>query len=205
MHKLIASGSTGNAVLYHGCILVDCGVPYALLEPYLYDIQIVLLTHEHKDHFNQATVKKLADNRPTLRIGCGEWMLKHLDGTNLGRLDIFEFGEVYNYGLTFQISIFKLYHDVPNCGYRIYKDGKKIFHATDSGHLEGIEAPGYDLYCIESNYNEETIDAEIQAIEARGEYAYMKGVMNSHLSEQQADDFIYRNRADHSEILRLHE
>lgn len=204
MYKVIESGSMGNAVLYFGCILVDCGVPFASIEPYLNDIQIVLLTHEHGDHFNPATVKRLADNRPTLRLGCGEWMLKHLDGFNLGRLDIFECGQIYDYGL-YEISPFKLFHDVPNFGYRIWKGDKRIFHATDSGHLEGITAPGYDLYCIESNYNEETIDAEIQAIEARGEYAYMKGVMNSHLSEQQADDFIYRNRADHSQILRLHE
>ena len=204
MYKVIASGSTGNAVLYHGSILVDCGVPFASIEPYMNDIQIVLLTHSHSDHFNWATIKRLMDNRPTLRLACGEWMLKHLDGTNLGRLDVIASGPLYNYD-SFEIASFELYHDVPNCGWRIYKDGKMIFHATDSGHLEGITAKGYDLYAIESNYNEETIDAEIDAIEARGEFAYMKGVMNSHLSEQQADDFIYRNRADHSQILRLHE
>jgi L-ascorbate metabolism protein UlaG (beta-lactamase superfamily) len=202
MYKVIASGSTGNAVLYHGSILVDCGVPYAFIEPYLNDIQIVLLTHAHGDHFNPATVKKLTENRPTMRIGGCVWMWKHLEGFR--NVDIYDPGELWDYG-SFQISTFKLYHDVPNCGYRIYKDGKRIFHATDSGHLEGIEARGYDLYCIESNYNEETIDAEIQAIEARGEYAYMKGVMNSHLSEQQADEFIYKNKAEHSQILRLHE
>ena len=129
-------------------------------------------------------------------------MLDHVYGFR--NVDVFEVGQVYDYA-AFQISPFKLYHDVPNCGYRIFKDGTKIFHATDSGHLGGITAHRYDLYCIESNYNEETIDAEIAAIEARGEYAYQKGVMNSHLSEQQADDFIYRNKADHSQILRLHE
>jgi L-ascorbate metabolism protein UlaG (beta-lactamase superfamily) len=204
MYKVIASGSKGNAVLYHGSILVDCGVPYALIEPYLNDIQIVLLTHEHKDHFNRSTLKRLADNRPTMRIAFGHWMFDSLVGFNPKMFDIIAPGTLHDYR-AFQIATFKLYHDVPNCGYRIYKDGKKIFHATDSGHLEGIEAPGYDLYAIESNYNEETIDAEIHAIEARGEYAYMKGVMNSHLSEQQADEFIYKNKAEHSQILRLHE
>ena len=204
MYKVIASGTTGNAVLYHGCILVDCGIPFASIEPYQNDIQIVLLSHVHTDHFNPATVRKLTYNRPTMRIGCGNWMLKHLHGFNLDCLDILDTGVLYNYG-SFQIAPFMLYHDVANCGWRIYKDGKTIFHATDSGHLNGISAKNYDVYAIESNYNEDTIDAEIQAIEARGEYAYMKGVMNSHLSEQQADDFIYQNRAEHSEILRLHE
>lgn len=203
MYKVIASGSTGNAVLYHGSILVDCGIPFATIEPYLNDIQIVLLTHEHSDHQNPATLQRLNDSRPSIRFGCGDWMLDYVYGFR--NVDVFEVGYIYDYGL-YEISPFKLYHDVPNCGYRIFTAGnKKIFHATDSGHLEGITAKDYDLYCIESNYNEETIDAKIAAIEARGEFAYQKGVMNSHLSEQQADDFIYRNRADHSQILRLHE
>ena len=202
MYKVIASGSTGNAVLYHGSILVDCGVPYATIEPYLNDIQIVLLTHEHADHFNPSTIMKLVENRPTMRIGCGPWMAEILGGFK--NVDVLNPGIINDYN-TFTIVSIRLYHDVPNCGWRIFKDGTKIFHATDSGHLEGVEAPGYDLYAIESNYNEETIDAEIAAIEARGEFAYQKGVMNSHISEQQADDFIYRNRADHSQILRLHE
>jgi len=208
MYKVIASGSTGNAVLYHGSILVDCGVPFASIEPYMNDIQIVLLTHEHKDHFNQATIERMAKERPTLRFAAGEWMLPLIEVigvlSDLRRVDIINPGCSYDYG-PFRIASFHLYHDVPNCGWRIYKGLHSIFHATDSGHLEGITAKGYDLYAIESNYDEETVDDIIQATEARGEYAYQKGVVNSHLSEQQADDFIYRNRADHSQILRLHE
>ena len=202
MYKVISTGSKGNAILYFGSILVDCGVPYSLLEPYLYDIQIVLLSHIHSDHFNQSTIRRLVSERPTLRFGCGPWMVEHLEG--IRNVDVFGFGQVYDYG-AFRVSPVKLYHDVPNMGYRLYKDGKRIFHATDSAHLNGISAKGYDLYCIESNYDQETIDETIAALEARGEYAYQKGAMNSHLSEQQARDWIYRNRGPNSQVLRLHE
>ena len=69
-YKIIATGSKGNAILYHNCILVDCGVPFTLLKPYYKDIKLVLLTHIHGDHFNIQTIKKLAFERPSIRFGC---------------------------------------------------------------------------------------------------------------------------------------
>ena len=64
---------------------------------------------------------------------------------------------------------------------------------------------GYDLYAVEHNYDADTIDEAIAAKQAAGEYAYQKGAVNSHLSEQQASEFIYRNRSANSQTLRLHE
>lgn len=202
MYQVLTSGSMGNAVLYHGTILVDCGVPFSLLKPHMRGIQLVLLTHWHGDHYNLATINKLAFERPSLRFGCCEWMVDRLPGVK--NLDVYRVGKVYNYG-QFQVCPVQLYHDVPNCGYRIYKDGTKIFHATDTAHLEGIEAKDYDLYAIEANYDEDTIYEIIAKQEARGEFAHQRGSINSHLSEQQARDFIYKNRGPHSQVLRLHE
>jgi len=202
MYKVIASGSKANAVLYFGTILVDCGVTYSTIKPYAYDLQIVLLTHPHGDHFNYAAIKKLADNRPTLRIGCCDWMSKYLAGFK--NVDVYTIGRLYDYG-PFQVSPVKLYHNTSNCGYRIYRNGKKVFHATDSAHLNGITAKGYDLYAVEHNYNEETIDQLVSSLRDRGEYAYQKDAINNHLSEQQASDFIYKNRGENSRVLRLHE
>ena len=98
-----------------------------------------------------------------------------------------------------------MYHDVENCGYRIFSYGKKIFHATDTAHLQGIEAKGYDLYAIEHNYCEEEIEEIIRKKKALGQYSYEIGAINSHLSEQQARDFIYKNKVGNCQILRLHE
>lgn len=202
MYKVIKSGSTGNAVIYHNNIMVDCGVTFASVLPFLYDIQIILLTHVHKDHFNIKTLKKIQSERPTLRIGCGEWLENELKGFK--NVDIYEIGQIYDYN-AFKISPIKLYHDVPNCGYRIFKDNTKIIHATDTAHLQGITAKDYDLYAIEHNYNEDTVYDVIEYKTLNGEFTHEKGAINSHLSEQQARDFIFKNAGTKYEVLRLHE
>lgn len=204
MYEVIATGSKGNAVLYHGCILVDCGVPYDLLRPYVKQIQVVLLTHAHFDHINIATLSRLAFERPALRVGCCEWMLGMLHEKKIRNVDLLEIGQISDYG-AFQVCPVKLYHDVPNCGYRIFCMGIKIFHATDTTHLEGITAKEYDLYAIEHNYNEDTVHEIIAAQEARGQFAHQKGAINTHLSEQQARDFIFQNKKTDSVVVRLHE
>lgn len=202
MYKVIASGSEANAVIYHNSIMVDCGVPFSALKDNLRSLKLVLTTHMHADHFRISTIKRLAKERPTLRFGACEWMIEHMEG--IKNVDFYQIGKVYDYGL-FKISPVKLYHDVENCGYRIFKDDTKIFHATDTKHLKGITAKGYDLYSIEHNYNEEVIRENIENDLSEGRYSYAIGAINSHLSEEQASDFIFKNKGPECEILRLHE
>lgn len=59
-------------------VLVDCGVPYKALEPYVPKLKLVLLTHIHSDHFQKRTIKRLASERPTLRFGCCRWLVPPL-------------------------------------------------------------------------------------------------------------------------------
>ena len=80
MHNVIATGSNGNCVIYQDTIMVDCGVSFKLIEPYINDIQIVLLTHIHGDHQKLSTIKKLAFERPSLRFACGDFVAKELVG-----------------------------------------------------------------------------------------------------------------------------
>lgn len=202
MYQVLSSSSLGNCVIYHNCIAIDMGVPYKLIKAHQNSLQIVLLTHQHGDHFNVSTIKKLAFERPTLRFACGEFLKEHLG--DIKNIDVMVSGEIYDYG-EFQISPITLYHDVPNFGFRIFKDGIKIIHATDTSHLEGISAKDYDLYAIESNYDEDTVFEKIKVKQIEGEYAYEVGAIKTHLSEQQARDFIYRNRGNKSKVLRLHE
>jgi L-ascorbate metabolism protein UlaG (beta-lactamase superfamily) len=202
MYKVIASGSTGNSIIYHDSIMVDCGVPFSKIKEFANKLQIVLISHAHFDHFNLTTLKKLSFERPSLRFGVGPWMVEKMD--EIRNIDVMEAGQMYDYR-AFQISPVKLYHDVTNYGFRIFKDGKKIIHCTDTAHLEGITAKNYDLFAIEHNYDEETIHEKIAEIEKNGGFAHQKGAINSHLSEQQARDFIYKNRGEHSQVLRLHE
>lgn len=202
MYKVLSSGSKGNCVIYHDTIAVDMGVPYNAIKNYKNDLQLVLLTHIHGDHFNFSTIKKLSFERPTLRFACGKFLLDFLP--EIKNIDVLESGKIYDYG-QFKISPITLYHDVENFGYRIFKDDTKIIHATDTSHLQGIEAKNYDLYAIEHNYNEDTIYQSIKEKQINGNYAYQIGSINTHLSEQQARDFIFKNRGEKSKILRLHE
>lgn len=202
MVQVLSTGSKGNAVLYHGSILVDIGVPFALLKDFYKNLELVLLTHKHNDHLNVNTLYNLTKLRPTLRVGCCSWMEEYTK--KIKNVDIYEIGQIYDYG-KFQVSPFKLYHDTENCGYRIFKDNAKIFHATDTAHLKGISAKGYDLYAIEHNYDEETIWDDIRRIEEAGGFAHQRGSINTHLSEQQAREFIFQNAKPESKIVRLHE
>lgn len=202
MYNILSSGSEGNAIIYFDTIMIDCGIPFSLTKPYVKDIQLVLLTHIHGDHFNFSTIKKLAFERPSLRFGCGEFLAENLK--DIRNIDIYEPGKIYDYGL-FKVSPVVLYHDVKNFGYRIFKEDKKIFHATDTFTLEGITAKNYDLYAIEANYDEETVYKIIEERQARGEYAHQKGSINSHLSRQQAQSFVLKNAGPNYEFIMLHQ
>lgn len=190
MHNILSTGSKGNAIIYFNSILVDVGISFSRIEPYLKDIQIVLLTHQHSDHFKLNVIKRIQEERPSIRFGCGAFLADKLHG--IRNLDIYESGKMYNYGV-FKISPIILYHDVPNFGYRIFKDGKKLIHATDTYTLEGISARDYDIYALECNYDEERVYDIIREKQYRGEYAHQKGSINSHLSKQQAQKFILSN------------
>lgn len=204
MYEILSSGSHGNAVKYHNSILLDCGISFQAIKPHIRDIQLLLLTHEHGDHINTNTVKRLASERPGLRIGCGEFMLQKLQGINLRNIDLYEAGKIYDYG-EFKVSPIKLYHDVPNFGYRIFKGEYRLIHATDTFTLQGISAKNYDLYCLEANYDEYTVWQTIQEYESQGKYAYMRGSINSHLSNVQAHNFFLSNKGEHSKLITLHE
>ncbi|MEB3075045.1 MBL fold metallo-hydrolase [Capnocytophaga gingivalis] len=200
--KVISSGSEGNAVIYNNAIMVDCGVSFKALEAVKRSLKIVLLTHKHSDHLKIRTLQRLQAERPTLRVACGDFLLEELPC--IKNIDVLQVGKIYNYG-AFKVSPIKLYHDVPNFGWRIFlPNGQKIFHATDTVHLEGITAKGYDLYAIEHNYCEEYIQEAIEEARANGEYTHAYGNINTHLSIQQARAFIETNRKESSEVLELH-
>jgi len=211
MYKILATGSKANSVIYHGKIMVDIGVPYSVVKPYVKDISIVLLTHLHGDHLNIKTLKKLQFERPSLRVGCGEFLLEKLKENGIKNIDAYEIGQWYSYHASSFIELHiipvKLYHDVQNIGYRILADKHKIFHATDTSHLQGITAKNYDLFALECNYDETHIWQVIQEKEARGEFAHQREAMNAHLSLQQAQNFVLKNTTEKHkyEFIQLHQ
>lgn len=202
-YQIISTGSKGNAVIVNDIIMIDCGVPFKALRQVKNELKIVLLTHKHGDHFKESTIKALSAQRPTLRFACGEWLANRLENIGIDNIDILQTGKKYDYGL-FQVAMVKLYHNVPNCGYRLFMNGEKCFYATDTNTLAGITARNYDLYMVEANYEDEEIQNRIRAKEEAGKYPYEYEVLQNHLSLKKANDFIYENIGEKGRYVFLH-
>lgn len=203
MIKIIASGSDGNAVIYHKQILVDIGVAFYLVEPFLADIRYILLTHQHKDHINISTLTRALKLYPDIEvIGC-EWFEDEVDGLNVIQSNTWYQLDGY------QISAFDVFHDKPNVGYRIFKqlpdfEWHKTLHFTDGYSLDGVEAVGYDLYAVEHNHCEVVIDKAIETKQTAGEYAYEINARENHMSEQRIAVWLSKNNINDGIVIPLH-
>lgn len=209
-YDVLATGSSGNAVVINNEILIDCGVPYKLLRQsgYIEELRLVLLNHQHGDHFNPSTVARLQRERPALRWGCCDWMVPHLldAGVKTSKIDLKCPGVGLRYfGIGDAIPV-PLVHDVPNCAWRIHFDNsEKLFYATDTGTLNGIKAEWYDYYLIEANQTEAEIALRIAEKKARGEFAYEVRAARNHLSYEQAMKWLSDNAGPNSRYELLHQ
>jgi phosphoribosyl 1,2-cyclic phosphodiesterase len=106
----------------------------------------------------------------------------------------------------FTVIPFRLKHDVPNQGYKIHFDsGEKIFFATDTGSLDGIEAPNYDLYLVEANHTEADIRRRIWEKEVEGVYCYEYKARRNHLSQEACDAWLYTQMGSRSRYVYMHQ
>jgi len=189
--NIINSGSDGNAIIYYDDILVDCGLPFKKIEPYLKNIKYILLTHEHADHFNISTIKKIASNFPLIKFGIPFYLA---DQTNFIQNKIILFHEkTYKLG-SHIIKVFPLYHNVSNVAYQI----DSLFHATDTLAIDHIIVKNLDYYCIEGNYDEEMLDELLE------KYPYKLMSIENHMSMQKATTWFNKMRRDDSKLVLLH-
>lgn len=207
-YEIIQTGSSGNAVLV-GNILIDCGVPYKKIEPYLDRIRVVLLTHEHSDHFKPSTIRRLALEKPKLRIGCGSFMAKPLVDAGVARRQIIIMNPRIAYGFCMDgneevVIPVEVEHDVPNYAYKFHLHNGKVFYATDMANLNGISAVGYDLYLVEANYQKDEIKARMDAKDAEGVYAYERRVVKYHMAKEDIDNWLVKNMGPTGEFVYLH-
>lgn len=205
-YKILASGSSGNATVIDSQILIDCGVSFNKLALHYKDLKLVLLTHIHSDHFNKTTIKRLAKERPTLRFACCNWLVQNLldCGVDKRNIDVLEVGKLYDYKL-FKVSPILLYHDIENCGYRVFKEDKKLIYATDTNTLKGISAKDYDVYLIEGNHYEDEINAIIEYKKENGLFVYETQSRLNHLSIEKATEWLLENMGDNSTYELMHQ
>lgn len=200
-YEIVNSGSDGNCIIINDILALDMGVSFKKLSPYVPKLQIVCLSHRHRDHFNTSTIIRLAKERPMIRFACCEWMEEELlkIGISEKRIDILEIGKKYDYE-KFQIVPIELYHDVPQCGYRVFMNNQRLIYCTDTKTLEGIKAIGYDFYLIEGNYEDEE-ELKTYAVDN----VYYNRVKNTHLSKEYARNWLLDNMGLNSVYEWMHE
>lgn len=204
-YTVLKTGSEGNAILLENGVLLDFGVPFKLIEPYLYKIKAVFIGHEHSDHMNLSTIKKLHISRPTVRFCIGDYLYQKLIsiGINKNNIDVIQPNKIYDYKY-FKVSPFILFHDVKNFGLRIFHKGEKILYATDTKEISHITAKNYSLYLLEGNYYEEKIEENIKNAKDSWEIYYCQRAQQTHLSIEKASKFLMENMGESSEYRLIH-
>lgn len=208
--EILQTGSDGNCTVVEDQIAIDMGVTQKIIEPYIDKLRLVLLTHQHGDHFRPSTVRALARARPALFWACCEWMVPHLlaAGVPARNINIHGLGVWMNYRPQIDVMVCPIptHHNVPNCAWKLWRSSKdNLFYATDLGDMDGIEAKGYQTYLLEANHTKAEIEADVRAAQERGEYSYRIKAAENHLSEEQAIEWLLQNQGPDSVWIPMHQ
>jgi L-ascorbate metabolism protein UlaG (beta-lactamase superfamily) len=195
-YEVISTGSKGNCVVIND-VMVDCGVPFMKIRDKLYSIKYLLITHTHSDHLNIKTLEGIATLFPRITI-IGNYEVNHFWMCN----------KIANAGFPIEtddyfFTPFECVHDVLCYGYTWSYEGQEIIYATDTSTLEFAPKKKYDWLFLESNHDEEKLEAARNM--TKGSYnPYLSG--KRHLSTQQAKIFYYMNRKNQgSQLIELHQ
>lgn len=206
-YEIIASGSSGNAILLENGLLLDCGISLKKLEPFIYKIKAIFISHSHRDHMNISTLLKIQYLRPAVRFIAGDFLENELlsSGIKKDSLDAIRANQVYRYNL-WNICAFPLIHDVKNYGLKI-ADNKyleKIFYAVDTKSINHVHAHDYSLYLIEANFDENKMQKNIENDLLKSGFSYRIRASKNHLSIQNASRWILEQAGNNSEYAFIH-
>lgn len=189
---VIKSGSQGNCVLINGKIAIDMGVSFSQIRPFMDNIQLVLLTHTHSDHFRRATLTQLHFQHPSIKFVCAPFMAEELaSAVSQRNIILLEPGELLGINDAF-IECFSLIHDVPNVGYIVEHRGETALYATDTQRIP-IDAPGLDMYLVENNYYEEEIRSRLQRKLDGGQFSHETRAFACHMSNETVCAWLHAN------------
>ena len=213
-YEILKTGSKGNCIIVENAIMLDCGVSYKSIEPYLPKIKLIFISHRHGDHLNCATIRQIAFNYPTIKYICNVYdtdLIKILVKCNVRTKNIFALkqNKEYTIGKVLVVKLQELKHDVFNSACEIRYKGKRLIYITDTGNVDNIDAKGFDYYLIEANYkDEEELDKLIKKDYDEGKkFSHYERVRDTHLSQEQAIKFLKENMKDYSifEFIHGHE
>lgn len=160
--KVIASGSSGNCTLVKSSagenIILDAGIPYKTISAAAEykPIDYALITHEHADHANKATIKSLLERGTEIFMTEGTKRKLNLEERhNLHTLKVSELtntswliGNCYFFARLVQ-------HDAADPVIFKVTDGKDtILYLTDAGKIPENFTTPFTKILIETNYSE---------------------------------------------------
>lgn len=205
VYNILNTGSDGNCIIVNDIVALDMGVPFKKIEPYINKIKLVFISHKHGDHLNLSTVRKIHELRPTIRFCIGEFLYQELAEAGISKrnIDIIKHGKVYDYKIL-KVSPFILIHDVFNYGLRLFMNGEKLLYAVDTSTLDHVSAKNYDCYLIEANYDEEVLEENLKSDLENSGFSYNSRVKETHLSVNQASEFILNNIGENSKYEFIH-
>jgi Cft2 family RNA processing exonuclease len=197
-YEIISTGSKGNCVVIND-VMVDCGVPFKKIKDYLYEVNVLLLTHIHSDHIKETTLKNIVT------------MFPHID--IYGNYEVAQYFSEYpikvvNAGVPIMaqnrivFEAFECLHDVVCYGYVWEDNDDRVIYATDTSDLRNAPEQTYDYFFIESNHDERKL---MQLADSRSfGYNVIAGAKR-HMSTQTAKTFYYMHRKDKdSKFVELH-
>jgi len=200
--NVIASGSSGNAVVI-GNILIDCGIPYHMLKDSLYDIDFLLITHEHSDHVNKMTLNTIIRKFPNIKI-YSNYRVARLDDSivaiNVDYLPI--------YLDDWEMYAIPVPHNVLTYAYVLLRDHLAILYATDLSDTESLEKfclarkLKFDYLFLEANYDPDKLKAI--GNEWHGQYNPYVDSTARHLSTEQSLLFYARFKKEGCVYVQLH-
>ena len=207
-NNVIASSSAGNAILLENGILLDCGIPYRKIKPYLKNIKAIFISHLwlHLDHCKDSTIKKIAFEYPNIKFITSEVNAEHLVKLGVKKQNIYalKLEKWYNIGLC-KVRLDYLIHDKPNCSLKINQNGYKLIYIVDTSSADHIEAKDYDFAYIEGNYlDDEELNKKIEQDKLNNKYSHYERVKKTHLSQLQALNFIQKNNIKNYEFIHQH-
>ena len=205
-YEITGSSSKGNCIVVEDILMLDCGVTYIKIKPYLKNIKLIFISHIHKDHLLPNTIQKIAYNKPTMKFVTGsKQVVRKLDELGVNRDNI-----IYLYNNSwFDLGIIKLKlepmrHDAENYGLHFKRNNKKGLYVVDTANIDNVNAKNYDLYLIEANYKEEVLERHKKEC-TQEELVYLNRVPQTHLSWEQANTFLIENMGEKSEYQYIHE
>lgn len=209
-YEVIGSSSKGNCIVVEDMLMLDCGVSYVKIKPYLKKVKLIFISHIHKDHLLPSTIQKIAYNKPTMKFVTGsKQVVRKLDEIGVNRNNIIY---LYNYSW-FDLGIIKLKlepmrHDIENYGLHFKKSGKKGLYVVDTANIDNVNAKHYDLYLIENNYQTELLEKHIKECIDNNDTEklyYLNRVSKTHLSAEQCNTFLIENMSNESEFAYIHQ